>query len=59
MADAIRLYYSFQQSRVGPGVAALPTSIDKLLEGLPRGTRKVQVLRASAAREGRRRPRPC
>ncbi|HLN99734.1 MAG TPA: hypothetical protein VK208_14840 [Pyrinomonadaceae bacterium] len=51
MADAIRLYYSFQQSRVGPGVAALPTSIDKLLEGLPRGTRKVQVLRASAARD--------
>lgn len=52
VADAIRVYYSYQQSRVGgTGDAALPTSIDKLLEGVPSGTKKVQVLRASAARD--------
>lgn len=51
VADAIRAYYSAQQRRVGPGAAALPTSMDQLLEGLPSGTRKVQVLRPSAARE--------
>lgn len=51
VADAIRAYYSYQQRRVGNGDAALPTSIDKLLEGLPAGTRKVQILRPSAARE--------
>jgi type II secretory pathway pseudopilin PulG len=51
MAEAIRVYYSYQQSRLGNGDAALPTSIDKLLEGLPSGTKKVQILRASAARD--------
>lgn len=51
VADAIRAYYSNQQRRVGNGDAALPTSIDQLLEGLPSGTRKVQILRPSAARE--------
>ena len=51
VADAIRAYYSAQQRRVGPGGAALPTSIDQLLEGLPSGTRKLQVLRPSAARD--------
>lgn len=53
VADAIRLYYSYQQGRVGPGNAALPTSIDKLLEGVPvpGGTKKIQILRASAARD--------
>lgn len=49
VAEAIRLYYSYQQGRVGPGDAALPSSIDDLLEGIPRGTKKVQILRASAA----------
>jgi type II secretory pathway pseudopilin PulG len=51
VADAIRIYYSYQQGKFGPGPAALPTSIDQLLEGLPRGTKKVQILRASAARD--------
>ncbi|HKO61418.1 MAG TPA: hypothetical protein VJV03_09680 [Pyrinomonadaceae bacterium] len=51
VADAIRAYYSAQQRRVGPGAAALPTSMDQLLEGLPSGTRKLQVLRPSAARD--------
>jgi type II secretory pathway pseudopilin PulG len=51
VADAIRVYYSYQQGKVGAGNAALPTSIDQLLEGLPRGTKKVQILRASAARD--------
>ena len=50
MADAIRLYYAYQQSRVGNGDAALPTSVDQLLEGVPSGSKKVQILRASAAR---------
>lgn len=52
VADAIRVYYSYQLSRrpVG-GDQALPTSIEQLLEGVPRGTKKVQVLRASAAHD--------
>jgi len=49
VAEAIRVYYSYQQARVGPGDAALPTSIDQLLEGVPSGTKKIQILRASAA----------
>jgi len=51
VADAIRLYYTYQQSRVGTGVNALPHSIEKLLEGVPSGTKKIQILRASAARD--------
>jgi len=51
VAEAIRVYYSYKQQRVGNGDAALPTSIDQLLEGLPSGTKKVQILRASAARD--------
>lgn len=52
VADAIRIYYSYQKSRVGRADdAALPTSIDKLLEGVSVGTKKVQILRASAARD--------
>lgn len=51
VAEAIRVYYSYQQRRVGNGDAALPTSIDQLLEGLSSGTKKVQILRASAARD--------
>jgi len=51
VAAAIRLYYSYRQSRYGAGDASLPTSIDQLIEGLPSGTRKVQILRPSAARD--------
>ncbi|HWS99512.1 MAG TPA: type II secretion system protein [Pyrinomonadaceae bacterium] len=43
VAEAIRLYVREKR--------ALPTSIDQLLEGLPRGTRKIQILRAAAARD--------
>jgi type II secretory pathway pseudopilin PulG len=52
VADAIRIYYSHQvRTRNLNGDAALPTSIDQLLEGIPSGTKKVQILRASAARD--------
>jgi len=51
VADAIRAYYGYQQRRLGTGDAALPTSIDVLLEGLQSGTKKVQILRPSAARD--------
>lgn len=51
IANAIGSYYSFQQSRMGQGEAALPTSIDQLLEGIPSGTKRIQVLRPSAARD--------
>jgi type II secretory pathway pseudopilin PulG len=51
VADAIRIYYSYQVTqknlRLDPG---LPTSIDQLLEGVPVGTKKIQILRPSAAR---------
>jgi type II secretory pathway pseudopilin PulG len=51
VADAIRLYYSYQVTQRGAsGVNGLPTSIDQLVEGLPRSTKKVQILRPSAAR---------
>lgn len=43
VAEAIRLYVANKR--------ALPTSIDQLLEGLPRGTKKIQILRAAAARD--------
>ena len=51
VADAIRLYYSYQvtQKRL-TGDQALPTSIDQLLEGVSVGTKRIQVLRPSAAR---------
>lgn len=51
VADAIRLYYSSQRGRLGQGDGALPTSMDQLLEGIPSGTKRVQILRPSAARE--------
>ncbi len=41
VAEAIRLYILEKR--------ALPTSMDQLLEGLPRGTKKLQILRPSAA----------
>lgn len=43
VAEAIRQYVEFY------GGTKLPNSIDDLLEGLPQGTRKRQILRASAA----------
>src|SRR5436190_3029053 len=48
VADAIRAYY---RSRGAQGPNALPTSIDQLLEGVPRGTKKLQILRTEAARD--------
>jgi len=51
VAAAIRNYYSYRQGRYGAGDASLPTSIDQLMEGLPIGTKKVQILRPSAARD--------
>lgn len=43
VANAIRQYVEFYRG------ARLPTSMDDLLEGLPQGTKKRQILRASAA----------
>ena len=51
VADAIRAYYAAQARLGRRGDAALPTSMDQLLEGLPSGTRKLQVLRPSASRD--------
>src|SRR4030095_15883375 len=48
VADAIRSYYRFRGAQ---GVNSLPTSIDQLLEGIPRGTKKLQILRVEAARD--------
>ena len=43
VAEAIRVYVRARN--------ALPTSMDELVEGVPVGTKKVQVLRPSAARD--------
>lgn len=43
IAEAIRQYVEFYRG------AKLPNSMDDLLEGLPQGTKKRQILRASAA----------
>jgi type II secretory pathway pseudopilin PulG len=43
IADAIKQYVEFYQGN------KLPDSMDDLLEGLPQGTKKRQILRASAA----------
>lgn len=43
VAEAIRQYVTFYQGN------RLPNSIDDLLEGLPQGTKKRQILRVSAA----------
>ena len=51
VADAIRLYYSYQANRRVAGTAGLPSSIDQLLEGVSVGTKKIQILRPSAARD--------
>jgi type II secretory pathway pseudopilin PulG len=44
VAEAIRRY-------VGANNGQLPTSMDQLLEGIPRGTKKVQILRPAAAKD--------
>ena len=51
VAEAIRLYYSYKASRGITGDPGLPSSIDDLREGLSVGTKKVQILRSSAARD--------
>lgn len=52
VAEAIRVYYSYQDGRLNrKGIQGLPTSMDQLLEGVPSGTKKLQVLRASAVRD--------
>src|SRR5260370_24871434 len=48
VSDAIRAYYRFRGAQ---GVNSLPTSMDQLLEGIPRGTKKLQILRVEAARD--------
>ena len=48
VAEAIRSYYRY---RGAEGVNSLPTSMDQLLEGIPRGTKKLQILRSEAARD--------
>lgn len=54
VADAIRDYYLYRTGTSGGGgEQALPTSMDQLLEGIPipGGSKKRQVLRASAVRD--------
>lgn len=54
VADAIREYYLYRTTATGgPGEQALPTSMEQLREGIPipGGSKKRQVLRASAARD--------
>jgi len=48
VADAIRWYYL---AHGAGGINALPTTMDQLLEGIPRGTKKLQILRAEAAHD--------
>ena len=48
VADAIRAYYRYRGAQ---GVNALPTNIEQLLEGIPRGTKKLQILRVEAAKD--------
>jgi len=50
VADAISLYY---RSKGAGGVNSLPTNMDQLLEGIqiPGRTKKLQILRASAAKD--------
>ncbi len=48
VADAIRSYYRYKGAQ---GTTSLPNSIDDLLEGIPRGTKKLQILRTEAAKD--------
>src|SRR3954468_6489916 len=43
VADAIRSYYRYRGAQ---GVNSLPNSMDDLLQGIPRGTKKLQILRS-------------
>jgi type II secretory pathway pseudopilin PulG len=45
VAEAIRAFYHITQP------SRLPTSMDELIDGAPFGTKKIRVLRASAARD--------
>ena len=49
VANAIRMYVEYRTRQGARGAAALPTSMDQLLEGVPQGTRKIQILRTEAA----------
>jgi len=51
VAEAIRDYYKYRLTQGPRFDQALPTSIDQLLEGIPEGSKKRQILRASAARD--------
>jgi len=48
VADAIRSYYRYRGAQ---GVNSLPHSMDDLLQGIPRGTKKLQILRSEAAHD--------
>jgi type II secretory pathway pseudopilin PulG len=48
VGDAIRSYYLYRGAN---GVNALPRTMDDLLQGIPRGTKKLQILRTEAARD--------
>jgi len=48
VSDAIRSYYRYRGAQ---GVNSLPTSMDQLLEGIPKGTKKLQILRVSASHD--------
>src|SRR5437762_14389920 len=48
VGDAIRSYYRYRGAQ---GVNSLPHSIDDLLEGIPRGTKKLQILLSEAAHD--------
>ena len=48
VADAIRAYYRYRGAQ---GVNSLPNSMDDLLQGIPRGTKKLQILRTEAAHD--------
>src|SRR5437660_12652751 len=47
VADAIGIYY--RDFKGAQGITSLPMSIDQLLEGIPRGTKKRPILRTEAA----------
>jgi hypothetical protein len=54
VADAIRMYYRYRSGVLQQrGDAALPSSMDQLLQGIPipGGSKNLQILRPSAARD--------
>src|SRR6185295_19936138 len=54
VAEAIKAYYLYRRGTgVAPGDQALPTSMDQLLQGIPKvgATKNLQILRVSAARD--------